>query len=103
MTFKCFGISGLFSEGHIPYIDERIPNYHPDLKTMATKALEILQNIGTQNGFFLMVEGARIDMGHHENWASRALHETLEFDDTIEEIMRKVNLEETLIIGQVNH
>ena len=29
-------------------------------------------------GFFLMVEGGKIDKAHHESWAHRAFEETLE-------------------------
>ena len=51
-----------------------------------------------------MVEGARIDMGHHENWAARALAETLEFDATIEETLKWIkNPDETLVIVTADH
>ena len=51
---------GLFSQDHIPYIDKRDKNVHPSLPEMTHKALEILQKSKNENGFFLMVEGARI-------------------------------------------
>jgi alkaline phosphatase len=35
---------------------------------------------GGEKGFFLMVEGGRIDHGHHEGQAVRALSETLAMD-----------------------
>ena len=56
-------LMGLFSEHHIPYIDQRDPQIHPNLVEMTQKAIEILKN--EQNGFFLMVEAARIDTGKH--------------------------------------
>ena len=32
-----------------------------------------------------MIEAGRIDTAHHETWAARALQETLELDETIQE------------------
>jgi alkaline phosphatase len=50
------------------------------------------------------IEGARIDQGHHNNWANRALEETLEFDDTIEQTLNWINnLDETLVIVTADH
>jgi alkaline phosphatase len=42
---------------------------------------------GGEKGFFLMVEGGRIDHGHHEGQAVRALSETLAMDR--QEAMKK--------------
>ena len=50
-------LMGLFSENHIPYIDQRDKEIHPSLQDMTHKALEILQKSKNENGFFLMVEG----------------------------------------------
>ena len=85
-------LMGLFSENHIPYIDQRDKKIHPSLQEMTHKAIEILQKSKNENGFFLMVEGARIDQGHHNNWANRALEETLEFDDTIEQTLNWIKV-----------
>ena len=91
---------GLFDQDHIPYIDQRL-SHHPDLKTMTFKAIEVLRK--QSQGFFLMVEGARIDMGHHENWAARALKETLELDETVEATLENIDLSETLVIVTADH
>jgi len=45
---------------------------------------------GGEKGFFLMVEGGRIDHGHHEGQAVRALSETLAMDR--EETMNTYNI-----------
>ena len=54
-----------------------------------------------------MVEGGRIDHAHHENWANRAMEETVAMDqalrDTLEELERQNILEETLIIVTADH
>ena len=67
---------GLFSKSHLKYVDERNNKTTPDLELMITKALKKLKK--NENGFFLMVEGGKIDKAHHESWAHRAFEETLE-------------------------
>ena len=39
-----------------------------------------------------MVEGGRIDQGHHEGWAQRALNETIAFDDNNIHVLSYINL-----------
>ena len=59
--------SGLFSWDHMKYEYERerqLPVEEPSLAEMTSQAIEMLHKTG--NGFFLMVEGAKIDMGHHD-------------------------------------
>ena len=48
---------------------------------MVDKAIGLLKK--NENGFFLMVEGGRIDKGHHENKAKHALEETLELEKAV--------------------
>ena len=50
-----------------------------------------------------MVEGGRIDQGHHEGWAQRALNETIAFDAAIEKAISMVNMTETLVIVTADH
>ena len=50
-----------------------------------------------------MVEGARIDQAHHENWAQRALNETVHLNQAVERAISMVNLSETLIIVTADH
>ena len=64
-----------------------------------------------QSGFFLMVEGARIDHAHHDGFANRALEETLGFEEALaavikslkdtnqlEEVKQPMKIRETLVI-----
>ncbi len=76
---------GLFSESHMPWeIDgaqgeaPRVPH----IARMTQKALEILQR--SEAGFFLMVEGSRIDHASHAHDAAAALRETLAYDEAFE-------------------
>ncbi len=71
-------ILGLFSEGDMEFEDTRDFTLTPSLAEMTGKALEILSQ--DPNGFFLMVEGGRIDhAGHDHNKVGVAL-ETIAFD-----------------------
>jgi len=75
---------GLFAPSHVPYLldrDQEGEEKAPTLPEMATKALEILSR--DDKGFFLMVEGGRIDHACHANDAPAALGELREFDDVI--------------------
>src|SRR5207248_1009428 len=65
------------------------------------KALDVLTR--NPNGFFLMVEGGRIDHALHETHARRALEETLAFDDAIAQTLAKVDLSKTLVIVTADH
>jgi alkaline phosphatase len=68
---------------------------------MTAKAIDVLSQ--NKKGFFLMVEGGRIDMAHHDGNAFRALTETIEFSNAVKTALNKVNLDETLIIVTADH
>ena len=57
----------------------------------------------SSNGYFLMVEGAKIDMAHHGNWAMRALNQTVSLDKAIESALSMVDVKETLVIVTADH
>ena len=76
---------GLFSPTHMIFDHERrnklvdfIPD-SPSISDMTKKAIEMLSK-NKEKGFFLMVEGGRIDHAHHDSWANTALDETIAFD-----------------------
>ena len=50
-----------------------------------------------------MIEAGRIDAAHHNGEATKALSETLAFDKAIEEVMKLVNTEDTLVIVTADH
>lgn len=78
----------------------------PSLSEMTSKALSHFIKTDT-NGFFLMVEGAKIDKAHHKNYALRALHETAEFDKSIKESLETLEnshlSNDTLVIVTADH
>lgn len=96
---------GLFAGNHLPFniIRNKALNGQPSLAEMTEKALLILNHGHDTPGFFLMVEGGRIDHGHHQNHAHIALDETLEFESAIKVALNMTNKMETLIIVTADH
>lgn len=89
------------SEGHMPYELDRNPAQVPSLAQMTTKSIDILSK--NPNGYFLMVEGGRIDHALHGNNAKRALADTIAFDEAIKAALDKVDLNNTLIVVTADH
>ncbi|VAW56156.1 Alkaline phosphatase [hydrothermal vent metagenome] len=93
----------LFDYSHMTYEVNRKTDLagEPSLAQMTSKAIELLSK--NDKGYFLMVEGGRIDHGHHANNAHRALTETIAFSNAIKMAMQKTNSEDTLIIVTADH
>ena len=68
----------LFNETSMPYEMESDLTVTPTLSEMTKKALEILS--ANPNGFFLMVEGSKVDWAAHDNDGKAAVTEFLAFD-----------------------
>lgn len=96
---------GLFGQGsHMKYYLQREQEgvtTEPTLWEMTKKALEIVSK--NENGFFMFVEGGRIDLAHHANLAGTALHETLQFHETIQNAREMFSEEDTLMIVTADH
>jgi alkaline phosphatase len=94
---------GLFEPSQMQYEYDRPKDAgkEPSLTEMTTKAIDILSK--NKKGFFLMVEGGRIDHAHHAGNAFRALTETIELSNAVRAATQKVNLDETLIIVTADH
>ncbi len=58
-------VLALLSYDHLAYEIDRNPDEEPSLTEMTKKAIEMLEK--NKNGYFLLVEGGRIDHGHHES------------------------------------
>lgn len=98
---------GLFSESHVPFsIDqESVPEIKaevPPLAEMTRAALSRLQH--APDGFFLMVEGARIDHAGHANDAAASIHDQLAFDEAIGTVLAFIDQHpDTLLIITTDH
>nr|CAD7262122.1 unnamed protein product [Timema shepardi] len=93
-------LMGLFSRCHIPYKSVR-GEVHPSLVDMTIQAIRVLSKNPT--GFILMVEGGRIDHGHHDNFARLALEEAVELEQAIEAAVEMTDPENTLIVVTADH
>lgn len=74
---------GLFAEDAMSYEFDRrrLTNDEPSLAQMTSKAIDILSK--DQDGFFLFVEGSKIDWASHANDPVGVISDTLAFDDAV--------------------
>ncbi|GAC1632394.1 MAG: alkaline phosphatase [Nevskia sp.] len=93
-------VVGLFNRDHMNFDADR-PATEPSLAEMTSKAIDVLAAKGT--GYFLMVEGGRIDQALHPTFARRAMQDTIAFDEAIRTALGKVNLANTLIVVTADH
>ncbi|CAL8069781.1 unnamed protein product [Orchesella dallaii] len=92
---------GLFAPSHMEYYHEQEKHDDPSLEEMTTVALEILSR--NPNGFFLFVEGGRIDHAHHLNNGMRALWETIELDKAIKKADEMTDDRNTILLVTADH
>ena len=82
---------GLFAEKDIPYeIDRRhVEDTYPSLDEMAQTALKALSKAtkDSAQGFFLMIEGSRIDHAGHANDPVAQVHEVLAYDKAFSSVL----------------
>lgn len=96
-------VLGLFNYDHMQYDHDRIAtgSGEPSLAAMTRAAISHLAR--NPNGYVLMVEGAKIDMAHHDGNAYRALDETIAFSDAVRAAMEATSSEDTLILVTADH
>lgn len=97
---------GLFEGSHMQFEADRLTAREkagePSLAEMTTKAIEILRK-NNKNGYFLLVEGGRIDHAHHDSMALKSLVDTLAFADAVAVADELTSDRETLIIVTADH
>ncbi|ORX52693.1 alkaline phosphatase-like protein [Hesseltinella vesiculosa] len=77
-----------------------------NLREMTDKALKMLSNatVNSERGFFLMVEGSRIDMAAHSNDPAAHVHDILEYQDTVALVKEFIDKNpNTLLISTSDH
>lgn len=97
---------GLFSTSHCPYHGDRerqhLTKSDPSLSEMTNAAIRVLQQ-NNEKGFFLFIEGARIDMAHHEAKARKSLEDTAEMIRAVQVARELCSEEDTLIVVTSDH
>uniref|UniRef100_A0A3Q3W0S7 Alkaline phosphatase n=1 Tax=Mola mola TaxID=94237 RepID=A0A3Q3W0S7_MOLML len=93
--------AALFEPGDLRFEVDRDPKLDPSIVEMTEKAIRILQK--NPKGFFLLVEGGRIDQAHHDGRAYMALHETIAFDYAIAKGLELTKEHETLTVVMADH
>ncbi|XP_074220591.1 intestinal-type alkaline phosphatase-like isoform X2 [Camelus bactrianus] len=94
-------LMGLFEPADMKYEVQRDFTKDPSLAEMTEAALRLLSR--NPRGFYLFVEGGRIDHGHHENVAYRALTEAIEFDNAIDKTSQLTSENDTLTLVTADH
>jgi alkaline phosphatase len=86
-----FPLLALVANEDIPYeIDRRTLNdKYPSLDEMAKTAMKALSEAtkNSDTGFFLMIEGSRIDHAGHANDPAAQVHEVLSYDQTFASVL----------------
>ena len=93
-----------FTSSHLPYeLDRKKDGSTPSLEELTAKAVELLSK--NEDGFFLMVEGGRIDHAAHANDIASTVYDTLAFDAAIKTAFDfyQQHPEDTLIVVTGDH
>lgn len=97
-------VLGLFGIDHLPFTvdDMRLPE--PSVPTLAEMTRAALERLGRSAGFFLMVEGARVDHAAHANDLGGVLWDQLAFDDAVGEALNfQRSNRDTLLVVTTDH
>ncbi|XP_042605189.1 intestinal-type alkaline phosphatase-like [Cyprinus carpio] len=94
-------LMGLFEPKDMRFEVFRNRTRDPSIVDMTEKAIQILRK--NPKGFFLFVEGGRIDHGHHDGVAKLALTETIMFDRAIQRASELTSELDTLTVVTADH
>lgn len=100
---------GLFADTDIPYEVDRkhVDDVYPSLDEMARTALGALSDAtrDSEQGFFLMIEGSRIDHAGHGNDPVAQVHEVLAYDKAFTSVLDFLDSDnvEGVVVGTSDH
>ncbi|XP_077204216.1 alkaline phosphatase-like isoform X2 [Paroedura picta] len=92
---------GLFEPKDMMFELDRDNATEPSIVEMTEVAIRILSK--NPRGFFLFVEGGRIDHGHHQGKAKQALTEAVMMDRAVERAGELTDASETLTVVTADH
>lgn len=89
----------------LPYAIDRDPERDLSLQQITRAGIEYLSAQAGKQGFFLMIEGGKIDFACHSNDAATVFRETMDMDEAIREALAfyRKHPEETLIVVTADH
>lgn len=96
-------VLALFTKSHLPYAIDRVEGQTPSLSQMTVKGIDLLSK--DKDGFFLMVEGGRIDHAAHANDVAGVIGDTIAFDKAVQDAVAFYHKhpKETLIVVVGDH
>ena len=98
-------VLALFDNSHLPYEIERRHKYKtvPSLARILESGIEVLQQ--DPDGFFMVIEGGRIDHAAHANDPISVIYDTLALDEAVKEAHEFYlkHTDETLILVLADH
>ncbi|KAF3937005.1 hypothetical protein ABW19_dt0209463 [Dactylella cylindrospora] len=98
---------GLFAQTDIPFDIDRKPDEYPSLAEMAETAITALEihTKKSDKGYFLMIEGSRIDHAGHGNDPAAQVREVRAYDKTFEVVLKKIAESdvETIVVSTSDH
>lgn len=92
-------VLGLFEKSHMKYEEDRTGE--PTLAEMTEAAIDFLANNST--GYYLEIEGGRIDHANHDGNGHRTLTDGAAFAKAVAKAMEMTDSEDTLIIVTADH
>lgn len=93
---------GMFANSSLAYEFDRNPSTQPSLAEMTAKAIEVLSK--DTDGFFLMVEGSKIDWAAHANDPIGLISDAIAFDDAVGVALNFAKRDgNTLVISATDH
>ena len=95
-------VLGLFAPSYMSYDDYRDPEVEPSVAEMTSKSIELLSD--DPEGFFLMVEGGRIDHASHDNNFDVTMREMFAFDEAVMVTLEYASTRnDTLVLVTADH
>ncbi|EGV63575.1 hypothetical protein CANTEDRAFT_114492 [Yamadazyma tenuis ATCC 10573] len=98
---------GLLATSDIPYDIDRNPKQYPSLAEQVKVALTALSKAteDSDKGFFLLIEGSRIDHAGHHNDPSAQVREVLAYDEAYKEVLKFIEDSdvETVAVSTSDH
>ncbi len=98
--------AALLADNHLAYEIDRASTDQPSLAELATRALELLSTSedGRENGFFLMIEGSRVDHAAHQNDPAGTLGDVLAYDAAVAAVLAWAEADgSTLVVSTADH